>query len=606
MTDRNRVLFTDRELEEFVRDAVTKVPQLLEDHPNTAELGSEFTKLDLLASLETKFTVAIVGQMKAGKSTLLNALIGQDITPTGVSPTTATINRFTYGSGADCDTFSVHWRDKKRGKEGTSEEPLDALDKWIGDRAGVDQAEFLEFRADAKFLEDIFLIDTPGTRSPLEQHESTLRGFLGAKLEDETIRYGNRASAVLYVINPNAKSEDEELLQFFGSDSRLPGSTPYNSVAVIHKWDTLTIGNTLQELSSLREVAKGKDWERFIPADLADPLKPDPLALAELRRATLAVSLAGKVSDVVLASGLLANSLRDVPEDVWPDLAKLGAESPPEVVANLLTAPDYFADDSHKASLDAVKRKSLLDSVDGKWHLLQFSLHLAYARGIDDGAELRRTIEDACGINRLHATLQNRFIAYRRLIKALSILQKAHSSAERASIALRNLVADLASGQNVLSILRRPEFNTNPALREVRRYVEVSTKIIQAGVERTQLSHDTLVSITETARMNAGQLQDDIDFQEVLSELDESLMEESDRLLARSILGANGTAVWNRLGISEEELDEQGRDIAKSLLRHWQEFRIRAYGKSRSICEHLIDRLNELLEYLEEQSSRSN
>ena len=601
MTDRNRVLFTDTELEEFVRGTVTEVPGILAKHPETAELGSELEDLDLLAALQTKFTVAIVGQMKAGKSTLLNALVGQDLAPTGVAETTATINRFTYGRGADCDTFSVHWRDKKRGKEGTSEEPLDALDKWIGNSDGIDQAEFLEFRADAKFLDEIFLIDTPGTRSRLRQHESTIQGFLSGKLDEQTIRYGNRASAVLYVINPNAKPEDHELLQFFGSDSRLPGSTPYNSVAVIHKWDTLRIGNTLGELSRLREVSKGTAWERFIPDDLTDPLKPDPLALAQLRREVLAVSLAGKVSDVVLASGLLANCLRDVPEDVWPDLAKLGAESPPEVVVNLLMNPASFVRDSLKASLDAVTRKRLLDSLDGKWELLQFSVHLAYARRIDDGAELQQTIEDACGIEELRVVLQNRFIAYRRLIKTLSILQKVQARAESASISLRNLAADLALGQEVLDILRRPEFNTDPDLRKVREYVEASAQTTQEGVVQIQSMHNTLVSITEAARMNAGQLQDDMDFQEKLSELDGSLMEEKDRLLARSLLGANGPAVWNRLGLaSEEELHKRGYDIAKSLLEHWQKFRIRAYGDSLPICTHLMERLNEILDYLEE------
>lgn len=606
MTDRNRVLFTDTELEEFVRGTVTEVPGLLTQHPETAELGSELEDLDLLTALQTKFTVAIVGQMKAGKSTLLNALVGHDLAPTGVVETTATINRFTYGRGADCDTFSVHWRNKKRGKEGTSEEPLDVLDKWIGNRDGIDEAEFLEFRADAEFLKDIFLIDTPGTRSRLKQHESTIQGFLSGKLDEQTIRYGNRASAVLYVINPNAKPEDHELLQFFGSDSRLPGSTPYNSVAILHKWDTLQIGNTLEELSRLREVSKGTAWERFIPDDLTDPLKPDPLALAQLRREVLAESLAGKVSDVVIASGLLANCLRDVPEDVWPGLAKLAAESPPEVVANLLMHPASFLRDSPKASLDAVTRKRLLDSLDGKWHLLKFSVHLAYARGIDDGAKLRQTIEDACGIEKLRVVLQNRFIAYRRLIKALSILQKVQARTETASISLGNLAAGLVLGQEALDILRRPEFNTNPDLRKVRGYVETSAQTTQKGVVQIQSLHNTLVSITEAARRNAGQLQDDMDFQEKLSELDGSLIEENDRLLARCLLGADGPAVWTRLQLdSQEELHERGHEVAESQLEHWRKFRIRAYGDSRPLCDHLIERLNEILDYLEE-SSRSN
>lgn len=46
--------------------------------------------------LSNKFDVAIVGEFKRGKSTLINALIGQGVLPMDVLPTTATINRVTY------------------------------------------------------------------------------------------------------------------------------------------------------------------------------------------------------------------------------------------------------------------------------------------------------------------------------------------------------------------------------------------------------------------------------------------------------------------------------------------------------------------------------
>ncbi|MCL2265456.1 MAG: dynamin family protein [Treponema sp.] len=43
------------------------------------------------------FNVAIVGEFKRGKSTVINALIGKDVLPTDVLPTTATLNKITYG-----------------------------------------------------------------------------------------------------------------------------------------------------------------------------------------------------------------------------------------------------------------------------------------------------------------------------------------------------------------------------------------------------------------------------------------------------------------------------------------------------------------------------
>lgn len=45
----------------------------------------------------TFFTVAVVGEFKRGKSTLINALLGQEILPADVLPCSATLNRVTYG-----------------------------------------------------------------------------------------------------------------------------------------------------------------------------------------------------------------------------------------------------------------------------------------------------------------------------------------------------------------------------------------------------------------------------------------------------------------------------------------------------------------------------
>lgn len=46
---------------------------------------------------DNSFSVAIVGEFKRGKSTLINALLGKDILPSDILPTTATLNRVTYG-----------------------------------------------------------------------------------------------------------------------------------------------------------------------------------------------------------------------------------------------------------------------------------------------------------------------------------------------------------------------------------------------------------------------------------------------------------------------------------------------------------------------------
>jgi ribosome biogenesis GTPase A len=55
-----------------------------------------------LLSLERKlasnqFHLAVLGQMKRGKSSFINALLGAEVLPTGVLPVTAVITEIKYG-----------------------------------------------------------------------------------------------------------------------------------------------------------------------------------------------------------------------------------------------------------------------------------------------------------------------------------------------------------------------------------------------------------------------------------------------------------------------------------------------------------------------------
>ena len=53
----------------------------------------------LITRIETdSFSIAVVGEFKRGKSTFINAILGEEILPADVLPTTATLNRVTYGS----------------------------------------------------------------------------------------------------------------------------------------------------------------------------------------------------------------------------------------------------------------------------------------------------------------------------------------------------------------------------------------------------------------------------------------------------------------------------------------------------------------------------
>lgn len=80
------------------------VSELTEDLSQLKEyceyIGLEHTAKSIGETIEKvakeHFEVAIVGEFKRGKSTLINALLGQEVLPADVLPATATLNRVTY------------------------------------------------------------------------------------------------------------------------------------------------------------------------------------------------------------------------------------------------------------------------------------------------------------------------------------------------------------------------------------------------------------------------------------------------------------------------------------------------------------------------------
>ena len=71
----------------------------------TSSLASEVGMKTLAAELEKtripkledeRFTLVVLGEFNHGKSTFVNALLGRDILPTGITPTTATLNHIVF------------------------------------------------------------------------------------------------------------------------------------------------------------------------------------------------------------------------------------------------------------------------------------------------------------------------------------------------------------------------------------------------------------------------------------------------------------------------------------------------------------------------------
>lgn len=95
--------------------------------------------------LTALFLLVIVGEFNAGKSAFINALIGADVMPEGVTPTTSVINLLRYGP-----------------------EPTVTMQ---GD--GVIVRSY-----PAEFLDEITVVDTPGTNAIIREHEKLTQQFV--------------------------------------------------------------------------------------------------------------------------------------------------------------------------------------------------------------------------------------------------------------------------------------------------------------------------------------------------------------------------------------------------------------------------------------------
>ena len=123
---------------------------------------------------EGRFYVACVGQFKRGKSTLLNALVGQEVVPTGFIPVTAvpTVIRFGDKLHARVRMRDASWRDVTMPdlKEYVTEE-LNPENK-----KGVDGAEV--FVPSALLSSGMCFVDTPGLGSVFTGNTATTQAFI--------------------------------------------------------------------------------------------------------------------------------------------------------------------------------------------------------------------------------------------------------------------------------------------------------------------------------------------------------------------------------------------------------------------------------------------
>lgn len=172
-----------------------------------------------LQASEDAVSVAVLGRFKAGKTSMLNQLLGADLLPVQAIPATAVITRLRYGprltvrvlltSGAVLDV-----------------EPAQLAD-WTtesGNPDNVRQVEWVQVESPALAdLDHLVLVDTPGTGSSWEHNTGTSLGWLP-----------NVGAALIAINSTQPLSQDDvELIRL------VQPHTP-NIIVVLTKIDLLT------------------------------------------------------------------------------------------------------------------------------------------------------------------------------------------------------------------------------------------------------------------------------------------------------------------------------------------------------------------------------
>jgi hypothetical protein len=234
------------------------------------ELGSEKIAEDCGALAERvaagRFYVACIGQFKRGKSTLLNALVGERILPAGVVPVTSVPTILRYGA-----TRGLRVR-FERGE--WNEAGIADLAQYVSEELNPENAKGVAavevFVPAALLARGMCLVDTPGISSIFEGNTAATREFL-PHIDAAIIVLGGDppiTSDELKLIDAIAGQAGELLLVLSKADKCSAGEveeTKEFTRKVLQKRIAMRLG-PIFEISAEEQLmghTSSRDWDKF-------------------------------------------------------------------------------------------------------------------------------------------------------------------------------------------------------------------------------------------------------------------------------------------------------------------------------------------------------
>ena len=332
------------------------------------------------ATFEEPLRVAIAGRVKAGKSTLLNALIGEQVAATDAGECTRVVTWYLHGAGYRAWAHPYEGRPEAIGlRRGEGSSVLD-----LGGRA-PESLERITVELPNARLAQLTMIDTPGIASTSVDVSRRTVEFLTSEQPDS-----GGADAVLYLMR-HLHTSDVHFLEAFHDDD-VSETMPVNAIGVLSRAD---------------EIGGGRTDAMALAQGIASRYSDDPRVRA-------------LVQTVVPVAGLLAQAGATLRQREYGALGAL-AGAPVEDVAELELSVDRFTASATRAPVDAVVRAELLERMG----LFGVKVAVGLIRhGMAASApDLARALTDLSGLPALRAVLVSQFTARRDVLKAHGALR---------------------------------------------------------------------------------------------------------------------------------------------------------------------------------------
>lgn len=398
-----------RIIQQQTRSALERMAKRLRELPLTQPLATE---LDLLAAdIEKPCIVAIVGRMKAGKSTFINALLDVDLAVTGPTETTATVNYLSFGDfDLNRPRIRLHYRNGDVRE--TTKEYADSLQGHDLDTLRrAESISHIEYNLRASELQNVTIVDTPGTNAAVPEHQRRAeevlspdhRRMLQNRLErnaEETNQSAATADAVIHLTGAIAYADERDVLNAFHQN--LGGhSNCLNAIGVLGKVDI-----------SPELIARRDEMANRIAGHLKEQLNTVVPVSAALHRVVSRICKLGR--DVPGSLERLIEDLRSIPVEVLETL--------------LIQDSIFFQEEPDGCPLNANSRNQLFKDLErSTGTTIDWGVFATIVREIvRDDAEpnvVASRLLDIAGFSRLRQTLDRYFFNRGRVLRCFRTVQ---------------------------------------------------------------------------------------------------------------------------------------------------------------------------------------